>query len=272
LSSFRHIFNINIASEVDNASESVNFIRPKPPSSFWLFITYSNAKLILNEYSFFTFSEHDTRDPNDQRLYAKRPGNIGIGDDIYGLIRKLALPNLTFISILKLKAQDGEVLFYFKIFPEYIDERLETPNETQIIREIENSELIPVTEKTQLIKARIGQGIFRTKLLEDCKFCPITGIDDSRILIASHIKPWKVSNNYDRLFVKNGLLFTPTYDKLFDNGFISFNLEKLIIISPWISQENRARLNISNEQEFPLLQTTGREDFLEFHRISIFKS
>jgi putative restriction endonuclease len=225
----------------------------------------------LNEYPFFTFSEHNKRAINDQRLYAKRPGNVGIGDDIYGLMRKLTLPNLTFVSILKLEALDGEILFYFKIFPEYTDERIETPNETQLIREIENSVLISVTEKTQLIKARIGQGIFRTKLLDDCKFCPITGINDSRILIASHIKPWRVSDNHDRLYVKNGLLFTPTYDKLFDNGFITFDLEKRIIISPWISQENRVRLNISNEQNFPLLQTTGREEFLEFHKNSVFK-
>ena len=41
----------------------------------------------LQPLSFFKFREHDGRDPLDNRLYAKRPGNATDGDEIYGLIR-----------------------------------------------------------------------------------------------------------------------------------------------------------------------------------------
>ncbi len=225
----------------------------------------------LPEFNFFQFREHDTRDPNDRRLYAKRPGLDEEGDNIYGIIRKLALPFVTFVSILKLQAADGEVLFYFKIFPEYVDERIQSPAETEIIQSISDAPEIDETEKIQLIKARVGQGIFRSKLLEECCFCPITGVDDSRFLIASHIKPWRSSTNRERLFEKNGILFTPTYDKLFDNGFISFTNGKRLIISPWISNENKDRLNLREGTEYPLLPLQGREAFLEYHRVTILK-
>jgi len=225
----------------------------------------------LSEFVYFRFREHDRRDPLDQRLYAKRPGDDVEGDNVYGLIRKLALPYVTFVSILKLRAYDGEELFYFKIFPEYLDEKFETSKDEEIINSIKESKEVNETEKTQLIKSRIGQGVFRSKLLEECNICPITGVDDSRFLIASHIKPWKLSTNYERLYEKNGLLFTPTYDKLFDNGFISFTIDKKIIVSPWISAENKVRFNLIDGQEYPLLPSSGRELFLEFHQANIFK-
>ena len=43
------------------------------------------------------------------------------------------------------------------------------------------------------------------------------------MLIASHIKPWKDSSNTERLDINNGILLTPTFDKLFDKFLITFN-------------------------------------------------
>ena len=48
----------------------------------------------------------------------------------------------------------------------------------------------------------------------------MSGITSTWILIASHIKPWRVSNNNERLDVYNGLLLLPNLDKLFDKGYI----------------------------------------------------
>lgn len=143
--------------------------------------------------------------------------------------------------------------------------------ETEVINQIQNTPNLTQTEKNQLVAARIGQGYFRRNLLIECRFCPITEVDDSRFLIASHIKPWRSSNNEERLSVKNGLLFTPTYDKLFDNGFISFSNEKEIIVSPLISTENKGKLNLTDGMIYPLLPITGREEFLEYHRTNILK-
>lgn len=226
----------------------------------------------LPENAFFALREHDGRNPDDMRLYAKRPGQDSEGDAVYGLLRKIALPETTFTSILKLRADDGEELYYFKVFPENIETRSVIEEVEEIEQEISNAIDIPETERTQIIKSRIGQGLFRSSLILDCGFCPITLVDDSRLLIASHIKPWRDSDNSERLDPKNGLLLTPTYDRLFDNGFISFNDDKSLLVSPWLSNSNTQRLSIESGMLIDSLPINGRQDFLAFHRTEIFKN
>ncbi len=129
------------------------------------------------------------------------------------------------------------------------------------------------TEKVMEQKIRIGQSYFRKRLLEEMLRCPITGIDEKRLLIASHIKPWVHSNNNERLDIKNGLLLSPLFDKLFDKGIglITFTLDKEILISKNLSKENRERLNVSDKQKIENLDIRGREEFLKYHREFIFQ-
>jgi hypothetical protein len=145
-----------------------------------------------------------------------------------------------------------------------------TDDEIKLINDIQHVTNLTQTEKNQLIVSRIGQGIFRRDLILDCGYCPITLVDDTKLLIASHIKPWRLSDNNERLNPKNGFLLTPTYDGLFDKGFISFTNDKRIIISPKISNENKNRLNLIDGTIYPRLPILGREDFLDFHRTEIF--
>jgi hypothetical protein len=144
--------------------------------------------------------------------------------------------------------------------------------EIELVSQVTRMANLTQTEKNRLLAARIGQGLFRRTLIQDCGVCPITEVDDSRFLIASHIKPWRLSNNEERLSVKNGFMFTPTYDKLFDAGFISFSDQKRILLSPQISEADRTRLAIVEGSQYPLLPVSGREQYLEFHRTQIFKS
>ncbi len=126
------------------------------------------------------------------------------------------------------------------------------------------------TTKDVITKIRIGQSQFRKKLILSLKRCPITKIDDPRILNASHIKPWMMSNNQERLDVKNGFLLSPTFDKLFDKGFITFSFDKKIIISKTIKPKNIERLNIYNGQIINDLSINGREEYLDYHHKKIF--
>ncbi|NTV25900.1 MAG: HNH endonuclease [Chlorobiaceae bacterium] len=86
-----------------------------------------------------------------------------------------------------------------------------------------NQSDIAHTEKEQLIKARIGQGMFRINLEKIEKGCRVTGVTRKDLLIASHIKPWRDSDNAERIDGFNGLLLAPHVDKLFDRGWISFS-------------------------------------------------
>ncbi|GJQ60953.1 MAG: hypothetical protein SCALA702_00060 [Melioribacteraceae bacterium] len=146
-----------------------------------------------------------------------------------------------------------------------------TRQDVEAISQVQNIPNLSQTEKNQIVAARIGQGPFRRNLLINCGVCPITGVDDSRFLIASHIKPWRISSNQERLDVRNGLMFTATYDKLFDTGFISFTDDKRIIVSPLISDENKVRLSLEHNIFYPTLQLLGREEFLSYHRDNLFK-
>lgn len=47
------------------------------------------------------------------------------------------------------------------------------------------------TEKSTYINARVGQGRYRKDLINYWGQCALTGFEDTRFLVASHIKPWK---------------------------------------------------------------------------------
>jgi putative restriction endonuclease len=97
---------------------------------------------------------------------------------------------------------------------------------------IRNRTDIGETEKTQLVKARRGQGIYRTNLEAFEIKCRVTGVTNKRHLRASHIKPWRMSTDFEKLDGNNGLLLSPHIDHLFDQGFISFKDNGELIVSP----------------------------------------
>ena len=190
-------------------------------------------------------------------------------DSNYNLLRILSIPNITFISVVKVQNNDGEIEYYFKLFADYFGDSnhpIKVEKDISIIENIEDD-----TKKLELRKARVGQGKYRRQLLELCPFCPITTISDDRLLTASHIKPWSKSNNEEKIDPYNGFMFTPTIDRLFDRGYISFTNDKKIILSPFISKMTYAKLNLKNGKTFHLLPTDGRELYLEHHRNAEFE-
>lgn len=126
------------------------------------------------------------------------------------------------------------------------------------------------TSKSIETKVRMGQALFRRNLLKKISVCPISGISDKRLLMASHIKPWVVSNNIERLDVNNGLIFSPNIDKLFDNGLISFENSAKLIISPTLLEHNISKLGIERNKIYPKLPVLDRLSYLEYHRENIF--
>ena len=130
---------------------------------------------------------------------------------------------------------------------------------------------VSVTERESIIKSRVGQGSFRTALLQKYKnACIVTGISLKHLLIASHIKPWAVSTNAERLSTDNGLLLCANYDRLFDSGLITFNDNGKIIVSRYVDEENKKRLNISGELTARAEFTVETRRNLEYHRDIVF--
>ncbi len=141
----------------------------------------------------------------------------------------------------------------------------------KLIDSIKHDKTLSVTEKESLIKSRIGQGIFREKILQKYNgACFISGVSDNRLLIASHIKPWAVSDNNERLDTENGFLMNVLYDKLFDLGIITFTETGDMLISKSLKEENIERLHITKKRKFDLLMSPTLKKNLEYHRDVIY--
>ncbi|MBT7616051.1 MAG: HNH endonuclease [Calditrichaeota bacterium] len=94
--------------------------------------------------------------------------------------------------------------------------------------------------------------------------CAVVGAKLPEILIASHIVPWKQSNEDERLDVENGILLSPNYDALFDKHLISFDDDGHIIISALLNSETIRTLGIDSDATIEV--TEGMKPYLLRHR------
>lgn len=141
--------------------------------------------------------------------------------------------------------------------------------------------LIEVTGQTEFIatvKVRRGQQFFRQTVLNAYGVrCCISGINVPRLLVASHIKPWRDSPD-ERLNPRNGLCLSSLHDAAFDAGLITLDEHLKLILSrrlkdylpqPTLEQSflqfegERIRLPDKIAEPHPAL--------LKYHRESIFK-
>lgn len=133
----------------------------------------------------------------------------------------------------------------------------------EIINDIENSE-IKGKEITALIKRRVNQSIFRKRLLNKYNSCCLCKLDNPSLLRASHIKPWSVSDENEKLDVNNGFLLCPNHDALFDAGFITFSDEGNIIISKRLDNKDCSLLGINPSMKISVSEENKK--YLEYHR------
>ncbi|MBD3672004.1 MAG: HNH endonuclease [Planctomycetaceae bacterium] len=126
------------------------------------------------------------------------------------------------------------------------------------------------TTKESMVDARIGQGAFRASVLQMWDHaCAVTGCRVTDAIRASHIKPWKDSDNSERLDPMNGLPLIATLDALFDAGLISFEDSGEMIISEKISPNERTLLRLDG---LKLRHDPPEEmtEYLAFHRRRFF--
>lgn len=216
---------------------------------------------------------------NDQIQIDGPRGYVNSKDEGYQIIRELSLPLVSYISAMRIR-DNGTPLFYLKLFVDYdiIEEKKNGPlvfnygKKQTLENNAISSKTVPRRKDDEIRRSRDGQGKYRDQLLLDCPYCPITMLNDERLLIASHIKPWAVSNDKEKIDPKNGFMLSPLYDKLFDRGFITFTEDKHMKISNWLSQMNIRRLGLKEGLYVPRLPLDEqRNQYLEYHRKIVFK-
>jgi hypothetical protein len=174
-------------------------------------------------------------------------------------------------------ARGGANSLTFEIVTEILEDAIE--------REIETDPSLDRTEKESVIRARRGQGKFRSNVEAVERACRLTGITNPTLLIASHIKPWRLcSSATERLDGMNGLLLTPDADLLFDRGFISFEPDGEVAVSKRVDRLDLRRLGFDQLaiqqfgfEEAPVAWKTDtfsdrQQAYLAYHRREIFVS
>ena len=157
-------------------------------------------------------------------------------------------------------------------YREFLNFNMNAKNTEEIEQKIAAIKLNPAittTEKESIIASRVGQGHFRKQLIQYWHGCAVSRFTKCEILIASHIKPWRDATNEERLDVFNGLLLLPNYDKLFDKGYITFDLNGKILFSKFITSDDKKMLGI--EKDVSLVQVDDRhKKYLEYHQENCF--
>ncbi len=234
---------------------------------------YSEVKQIENDHIFFSIY-----DASDNLSQTQNRGYIRSDDAIWSLWRTLILPKISYLSILKLipvdKIQiDERPLFYFRILLDYQFRTFVHPSVFDI-SELEASN----NPEKELIKKtyRIGQEKYRKEVIEHMPQCPFTKISDERLLIASHIKPYSVcikENREDQaLHYLNGLALSPTYDRLFDQGYITFTNSGELVCGTQLSSLTWEKLSINPSAKNKMrIYPESREEYLDYHRKHVFQ-
>lgn len=96
------------------------------------------------------------------------------------------------------------------------DSRVRTPEQL----DYRASADAPTTVRAE-IERRVGQDFFRRAVLANFEnVCCVTGIADTRLLVASHISPWglDIKNRHNP---RNGLCLSGTFDKAFDKHLMT---------------------------------------------------
>ena len=126
------------------------------------------------------------------------------------------------------------------------------------------------TTKQAVVMARRGQGLFKQRVMQIEHACRITNVTREEHLRASHCKPWRDATNEERLDGENGLLLTPNADHLFDRGFIGFENNGDLLISPVADSVALSRMGIDCSRVINVGRFTNRQcHFLDFHRENV---
>jgi putative restriction endonuclease len=86
--------------------------------------------------------------------------------------------------------------------------------------------------RTATVQVRVNQARFRKSVLVGYNStCCISGLQNERLLIASHIVPWS-QDTHNRLNPQNGLCLSALHDRAYDQGLITVLPDYTVRVSP----------------------------------------
>ena len=167
-------------------------------------------------------------------------------------------------------------------------ERLSTEGSAVIALAVETeSETIPAlstdisfptgpTIQPRLVMTRMYQSFFRRAVLSSYQnVCCICSLDFQQLLVASHIKPWSLSEA-TRTDPENGLCLCVLHDKAFDRGLLSVTTAYEVIVSPIVkkskSKFTSLALTAFDKQAIQLpSRFAPKSQYLQWHLDTVFQ-
>jgi predicted restriction endonuclease len=152
-------------------------------------------------------------------------------------------------------------------------ELLTAPSESAPQSPDEENEQAIANRKAE-VKQRVKQSKFRRKVLTNFGGrCCLTGITEPELLVASHIVPWAARVD-SRLETGNGLCLSALYDRLFDEGFITFGDDLRVIITPQVESLSgplKAAISAIAGKQAAYPAKPIRPEYLAYHREHVFR-
>ncbi|HLX58952.1 MAG TPA: HNH endonuclease [Ktedonobacteraceae bacterium] len=138
-----------------------------------------------------------------------------------------------------------------------------------------------VERKIRLTQHRFAQEVFHNcgRTCVFCGFAPHTLPNRSGLLRASHIKPWAVSDQRERVDVHNGLVACPLHDAAFDQGYLTiddtYHIKKAMMLRESIEHDYRVAVFFEDVLNMSLLLPSGAKmparQYLEYHQRHCFR-
>ena len=150
--------------------------------------------------------------------------------------------------------------------PDWLDAEPEQKRLAALGRSLAERSDLEQPEREAVAKYRCAQGLFRRRVLVlEASRCRVTDETNPDLLRASHIKPWRTSNDTEKQDGDNGLLLAPHVDALFDKGLISFADDGSMLLSEKLESAVLQRWGI----RYPLNVgpfREGQKKYLRHHR------
>lgn len=218
-------------------------------------------------------------------LLGRTPGSVGL--KMHNLAHyDPELQKRNVIAMAHGSKLDGE------IFAEFSKDWTNLSYQAQVIRaRIQNKDISEIVDlgdveeipignyREQMMKARVGQYFFRMAVMNSYNNrCCITGLERLDLLVASHIKPWKVSDEHtERTNPSNGLCLNALHDRAFDRGLITLDKDYRVIVSNKLKDAEMdvdTRLWLMGYENRQIIlpdKFQPGKDFIEYHNDVIFQ-
>ena len=111
-----------------------------------------------------------------------------------------------------------------------------------LLDDLPATEIWPILEegktRSATVQVRVNQARFRRAVLSGYNAtCCISGLQNERLLIASHIVPWS-EDTHNRLNPQNGLCLSALHDRAYDQGLITVLPDYTVRVSPKLKTKN----------------------------------